>query len=71
MDSVLVEAAPETGRTHQIRVHLAQLGSPVVGDELYGPGGEGPLCLHAKSLRVRHPETGEEITFSTDPPPWA
>ncbi|HNY30714.1 MAG TPA: RluA family pseudouridine synthase [Fibrobacteria bacterium] len=82
----LVECSLETGRTHQIRVHLAYRGHPVVGDELYG-GGEGRLvqiqpmertqartivqairrqCLHARALRLIHPD-GRELRFES---PW-
>jgi len=63
----LVEARLETGRTHQIRVHLAHVGYPVLGDALYGPkkqplGMEGQV-LHAKGLRLCHPSTGEVMEF--------
>lgn len=55
----------ETGRTHQIRVHMAYIGHPVAGDPLYGPKndrtGLGGQCLHARRLRFIHPATGEEI----------
>jgi 23S rRNA (cytosine1962-C5)-methyltransferase len=60
-----VEVIPETGRSHQIRVHLASMGTPVVGDRLYGPA-EQPaprLCLHARELTVPHPATGQPATF--------
>jgi len=63
----LVEARLETGRTHQIRVHLASAGYPVLGDLHYGP--KKPLfkldgqVLHAKALCLRHPSTGNEMTF--------
>ena len=61
----------DTGRTHQIRVHLAALGHPVTGDTEYGGGEAGvsrPL-LHAWRLRLRHPRTGEEMSFEAPPPP--
>ncbi len=61
----------ETGRTHQIRVHLAAIGHPVLGDDLYGradqPGIDRP-ALHARALAFRHPETGERLRFEVDPP---
>ncbi len=60
----------DTGRTHQIRVHLAALGHPVAGDTEYG-GGEPDLdrpMLHAWRLRLRHPRTGEEMTFEAEQP---
>jgi 23S rRNA pseudouridine1911/1915/1917 synthase len=60
----------DTGRTHQIRVHLAALGHPVAGDEEYGgreDGLERPM-LHAWRLRLRHPRTNEEMSFEAQPP---
>ena len=61
----LLEVKIETGRTHQIRVHLTQIGYPIVGDIVYSNGkNEWNIqgqCLHAKSLKFRHPITGEEI----------
>jgi len=77
----IVEALPErsllrveleTGRTHQIRVHLAAIGHPVVGDPVYGHGPElglGRQFLHASELRFRHPWTGEEIEVAAPLPP--
>jgi 23S rRNA pseudouridine1911/1915/1917 synthase len=68
----LLEAYPETGRTHQIRVHLAAIGHPVVGDHLYGPRRQrldpGRHFLHAARLTFRHPTSGEEMTFSVPLP---
>jgi RluA family pseudouridine synthase len=68
-DATLVEAAPETGRTHQIRAHLSALGHSIVGDELYGaaPSPAG-LHLHARSLELAHPLTGERIQFESETP---
>jgi len=60
----------DTGRTHQIRVHLAALGHPVAGDGEYGGREEGlerPM-LHAWRMRLRHPRTGAEMTFEAPPP---
>ncbi len=68
----------ETGRTHQIRVHMAYIGHPVLGDPVYG-GGQTPFekkhpalfhgqCLHAGELSFVHPTTGQQVTFRCDPP---
>ena len=64
----------ETGRTHQIRVHMAHIGHPLLGDMVYGrkrpeKGLEGQ-CLHARCLRFRHPSTGEEIFLETPLPEY-
>jgi 23S rRNA pseudouridine1911/1915/1917 synthase len=68
----LVEAYPETGRTHQIRVHFAWLGHPLAGDALYGRKKASlPLdrhFLHAARLTLRLPSTGEERTFESPLP---
>ncbi len=66
----LLEVIPETGRPHQIRVHLAHIGCPVAGDPLYGPRDRPAprLCLHAYQLTVPHPATGEPMTFTAPPP---
>ncbi len=61
----------DTGRTHQIRVHLAALGHPIAGDAEYGgreAGADRPM-LHAWRLRLRHPRTGAEMSFEAPPPP--
>jgi 23S rRNA pseudouridine1911/1915/1917 synthase len=67
----LVQCDLETGRTHQVRVHLAALGHPIVGDDLYGrrrPGDPDRPLLHAFRLRFRHPTRGEPMTFESPPP---
>ena len=68
----LLDCKLETGRTHQIRVHLAAIGHPVVGDGTYG-GARDQLkltrpFLHATSLAFDHPATGERVSFD-DPLP--
>lgn len=64
----LVELKPETGRTHQLRVHLAKIGHPIVGDPLYGSGQHGDrLYLHALSLEITIPG-GERKTFTAPLP---
>jgi 23S rRNA pseudouridine1911/1915/1917 synthase len=67
----LVRARLETGRTHQIRVHFAAIGHPVVGDPEYGSRDRHGLSrqfLHAARLSFRHPTTGEEMTFESPLP---
>lgn len=64
----------ETGRTHQIRVHMAHIGHPILGDLVYGrkrpeKGLEGQ-CLHARALRFLHPRTGKTIELTCDLPPY-
>lgn len=68
----LVEVHIETGRTHQIRVHMASLGCPVVGDQLYGPKKIDPLAprqlLHAYCLEINHPVSSNRLSFKV--PLW-
>ncbi|WP_305908286.1 23S rRNA pseudouridine(955/2504/2580) synthase RluC [Methylomarinum sp. Ch1-1] len=72
VDATLVHASPKTGRTHQIRVHAAWLGHPIIGDDRYGnedsnrlfkKRGYKRLFLHAEQLRFRHPLSGEVMHF--------
>lgn len=67
-----VELEPVTGRSHQLRVHLAALGHPILGDELYAPDEvqvmSGRLLLHARSLALAHPVTSESLAFESPVP---
>ncbi|MDE2309782.1 MAG: RluA family pseudouridine synthase [Betaproteobacteria bacterium] len=66
-----VELEPVTGRTHQLRVHMAAIGHPIVGDALYGEEAgkrAGRLLLHARMLSLVHPLSGELLTLICEPP---
>ena len=73
--ATLVECRLETGRQHQIRIHLSELGHPVVGERVYirdyrGAQVEAPrVMLHALRLAFVHPRTGKSVAFERDPPP--
>jgi 23S rRNA pseudouridine1911/1915/1917 synthase len=67
----LLEIRPETGRTHQIRVHLSAIGFPVVGDKMYGVKSAhlSRQFLHASHLGFNHPSTGKYVEFTSELPP--
>lgn len=70
-----IECRLETGRTHQIRVHMASIGHPLLGDDVYGPSGKQPFrlqgqCLHAMTLGFLHPSTGEYVEFEAPLPEY-
>ena len=75
-NATLVEVEIKTGRTHQIRVHMAHIGHPVLGDRVYGGAKAAKLddiviprqMLHAESLSLLHPETRHPMTFTAPPP---
>ena len=78
LGAALVRCRLETGRTHQIRVHMSDSGWPLVGDTVYGRRYAGELAelsralgrqaLHAARLELQHPSTGERLAFTTEPP---
>ena len=68
-DSTLVKCTLETGRTHQVRVHMAHIGHPILRDPLYGDGDLGDMqLLHSYFLDFMHPISGEKMQFETDVP---
>lgn len=71
-DATLLRCRLETGRTHQIRVHLNSIGHPLVGDPTYGRRRATPVfsrqALHAERLALRHPETGKIVSWRASPP---
>ena len=70
----LLKCRLETGRTHQIRVHMAHIGHPIVGDLVYGRKkpelGQDTQCLHARAITFRHPRSGETVTLTCPLPPY-
>lgn len=78
-NKTLLQVEPKSGRTNQIRIHLASIGHPIVGDKHYSDMSENredkpltleedSLCLHAWKLTLNHPVSGDEVTFSAPPP---
>lgn len=71
-DFTYIKCRLETGRTHQIRVHMAYINHPIAGDDVYGPKkvitSLNGQCLHAKTIGFIHPSTGEYMEFSSDVP---
>lgn len=66
--TTLIEVALETGRKHQIRVHLASLGCPVAGDKVYGTSDGPRMALHAWKMTLRHPASGRELSLEAPAP---
>ncbi len=73
-NATLLEVKIETGRTHQIRVHLSYIGYPIIGDEVYSNGKNEwnvhGQCLHAKSLRFKHPITKKDMFIEAEVPEY-
>ena len=66
-----VRLMPQTGRSHQLRVHMAEIGHPILGDPFYATGAARAhprLMLHAERLKLSHPESGKGIQFSAKAP---
>jgi len=64
-ENTLIELQPVTGRTHQLRVHMAAIGHPIIGDALYGSAQGERMMLHACSLRFTHPSNGVLLAFQS------
>ncbi|BFM07162.1 RluA family pseudouridine synthase [Halioxenophilus aromaticivorans] len=73
-NSTRVVLHPETGRSHQLRVHMQHLGHPILGDNLYADAGDAErtpvLMLHAEQLTFRHPTSNTQMTFTAPPQHW-
>lgn len=70
----ILKITPQTGRSHQIRVQLAAIGCPIIGDTKYGSSrsnADQSICLHSWKLRFIHPIQKEELTIETQQPKWA
>ena len=70
-DTARLELTPKTGRSHQLRVHMAEIGHPILGDPFYadGPARDFPrLMLHSERLRLRHPDGGASVGFHAPVP---
>lgn len=67
-DKTLLELEPITGRTNQLRIHLAFIGHPIVGDTVYNGEEYSRLCLHAAKLKFRHPSKNEQVEFQSELP---
>ena len=68
-NNTLIECILDTGRTHQIRVHMAYIGYPVNNDPLYGKGKDSfGQMLHSYSIKFNHPRTGKELSYNIEPP---
>ena len=69
MDTSMLELSPKTGRTHQLRVHAASIGHPIIGDPVYGEG-KGPMRLHARSLALPYDEVAPLTVTAPLPRDW-